>query len=303
MYTPLVVSAASKSSLRATLSDLRDFLVAKPDVNLRNLAYTLHSRRTTFQFRKVLSGKDVEEVIERINFVLGEDDVAAGISTRYHAIPIPKVLGVFTGQGAQWPRMGAQLIENSPFAAARLEELDQALSSLPNEDRPKWCLRVELLAGPDVSRLSEATISQPLCTAVQIILYDMMKQAGIKFDAVVGHSSGEIGAAYAAGFISAEDAIRIAYYRGLYAKLAQASNGSKGAMMAVGTTYEDALEFCELEDFDGRIQVAARNGMHVFLECSPRRVGRVSTRLRLYNNRHTTIYHLKWVFIYSRFLC
>ena len=133
------------------------------------------------------------------------------------------------------------------------------MSSLPRADQPQWLLKDELLADSSVSRLSEAVISQPLCTAIQIVLADMLKLAGIQLYAVVGHSSGEIGAAYAAGFLSATNAIRVAYYRGLYAKLATSSNGAKGAMMAVGTSYEDALDFCELEAFDGRLQVAARN--------------------------------------------
>lgn len=76
---------------------------------------------------------------------------------------------------------------------------------------------------------------------------------------MIGHSSGEIAAAYASGFISARDAIRVAYYRGLYAKFAGSSSGKKGAMMAVGTTLEDAEEFCQLEEFHGRITVAASN--------------------------------------------
>lgn len=248
------------------LLQLRDFLVAKPDTNMRDLAYTLHTRRSTLQFRQVIAGKDVEEVIDRINTVLAEDDSASGLSIRYFAIPSPKILGIFTGQGAQWPRMGAQLIENSPFAADRLAVLDLALSSLPKEDRPLWSLKAQIVADSSVSRLSEAVISQPLCTAVQIVLVDMLKLSGIKLDTVVGHSSGEIGAAYAAGFLSAKDAIRIAYYRGVYATLAQSPSGAKGAMMAVGTSYEDALEFCELEDFEGRVQVAARNGAHIFLD-------------------------------------
>jgi hybrid polyketide synthase/nonribosomal peptide synthetase ACE1 len=247
------------------LSELRDFLVAKPDTDMRDLAYTLHTRRSILQFRQVIAGIDVQEVIDRINNVLAEDDSAAGISIRYLAVPTPKVLGVFTGQGAQWPRMGAQLIETSPFAAERLAELDHSLSSLPKGDRPKWSLKAQILADPSVSRLSEAVVSQPLCTAVQIVLADMLKLSGIKLHAVVGHSSGEIGAAYAAGFLSAKDAIRIAYYRGVYAMLAQSPNGAKGAMVAVGTSYEDALEFCELEDFEGRVQVAACNGQHITL--------------------------------------
>ncbi|KFZ18638.1 hypothetical protein V502_04011 [Pseudogymnoascus sp. VKM F-4520 (FW-2644)] len=71
----------------------------------------------------------------------------------------------------------------------------------------------------------------------------------------------EIGATYAAGLITATNAIRIAYYRGIYAKLAKSPNGTRGAMMAVGTTLEDANGFCELENFAGRIQVAACNSL------------------------------------------
>ncbi len=146
-----------------------------------------------------------------------------------------------------------------------------SLSGLPSSILPyRACLTLtappghcgdQLLADASVSRLSEAAISQPLCTAVQIVLVDLLKAAKVQLRAVVGHSSGEIAAAYAAGFLSATDAIRIAYYRGLYAKLAGSSRegGVKGAMMAVGTSYEDASEFCELGDFAGRIRVAARN--------------------------------------------
>lgn len=87
----------------------------------------------------------------------------------------------------------------------------------------------------------------------------MLRAAGVKFQAVVGHSSGEIAAAYAAGFISAWDAIRIADYRGFYAEMAAAPGGEKGAMLAAGTSFEDASDLCQLDDFAGRICVAAHN--------------------------------------------
>jgi hybrid polyketide synthase/nonribosomal peptide synthetase ACE1 len=72
-------------------------------------------------------------------------------------------------------------------------------------------------------------------------------------------STGEIGAAYTAGFVSATTAIRIAYLRGFYAKLAGSPEGIKGNMMAVGTSFEDASEFCQLDHFEGKISVAAVN--------------------------------------------
>ncbi len=96
---------------------------------------------------------------------------------------------------------------------------------------------------------------------MQIILVDILREAGISFTVVVGHSSGEIGAAYAAGFVSAHDAIRIAYFRGVHAKLASSPNSHapRGAMMAIGTSFEDAEALCRKDRFAGRMQVAAVN--------------------------------------------
>ncbi|RAK95573.1 BcPKS5, polyketide synthase [Aspergillus ibericus CBS 121593] len=258
-FSPLILSAASSSTLRATLQDLRNYLTAHPDTNLRDLAYTLQTRRSTLAYRKVIIAATPAEAVKRIDALLADDNGSDnGLTTRYYDVAQPAILGVFTGQGAQWPRMGARLIEDSPFAAQRIAELQRALATLPDGDRPSWTLSGQLLAQAKSSRLAEAAVAQPLCTAVQIVLVDLLRAANIRLRAVVGHSSGEIGAAYAAGFLSATNAIRVAYYRGLYAKLA-GSGGQPGAMMAVGTSFEDAQEFCELEDMVGRIQVAARN--------------------------------------------
>jgi hybrid polyketide synthase/nonribosomal peptide synthetase ACE1 len=97
---------------------------------------------------------------------------------------------------------------------------------------------------------------------VQIILVDLLKAANIRLSAVVGHSSGEIGAAYAAGVLSSHDAIRIAHYRGLFARLAGSQRGDcvqKGSMLAVGTSWEDAQELVQLKAFKKRLAMAAHN--------------------------------------------
>ncbi|KAF1957271.1 hypothetical protein CC80DRAFT_592570 [Byssothecium circinans] len=258
VFSPITFSAASASALRQSMLDVQSYLVDHENTNIRDLAHTLHSRRSTLAYRKTLTCEKVEDIVADIEeFLDGERN--DGLNTRYPDITTPSILGVFTGQGAQWPQMGAALIQKSPFVVARLAELDTALSSLPPTDRPDWNLREQLTAPKDRSRLSEAAIAQPLCTAVQVVLVDLANAAGIPLRAVVGHSSGEIGAAYAAGFLSSGDALRVAYYRGMYAKHAQSPSGAKGAMMAVGATYEDAVDFCSLEEFEGRIQVAAQN--------------------------------------------
>jgi hybrid polyketide synthase/nonribosomal peptide synthetase ACE1 len=122
-----------------------------------------------------------EEARQKIEAVLASDN-SPELSTRHFGIASPRILGVFTGQGAQWPRMGTKLAESSPFVAKRWGELG---------DRPDWSLREQLFADAATSRITEAALSQPLCTAVQIILVDLLHLAGIKLNAVVGHSSGK----------------------------------------------------------------------------------------------------------------
>jgi hybrid polyketide synthase/nonribosomal peptide synthetase ACE1 len=169
-----------------------------------------------------------------------------------------RIIGIFTGQGAQWATMGAQLIRSSAFVCDRLRHLDESLATLPEHDRPIWLIGTELLADKSCSRIGEAELSQPLCTAIQIILIDLLRSAGLECAAVVGHSSGEIAAAYAAGYISDRDAIRIAYYRGLTVRQS-GLNKHKGAMLAVGTSLEDAQKLCGLPEFNNRLCIAAHN--------------------------------------------
>ena len=266
LFMPLTLSAASATALRTMLSWHLDYLKANPDVELADFAYTLQHRRSTLPYRKAIAAENVQTAIQSLQNIIdppSNSNEDAGLGTRFGTPSRPsKVIGIFTGQGAQWPRMGAELVESSPFAASRIAELDAALQNLPiASNRPSWTLRDQLLAAKESSRIAEAALSQPLCTAVQIILVDILREAGISFTKVVGHSSGEIGAAYAAGFVSAQDAIRIAYFRGVHAKLASSPNSHapRGAMMAIGASFEDAKALCREDRFSGRMQVAAVN--------------------------------------------
>lgn len=257
LFTPFVFSAQSKQSLLANLTAHTEYLEHHPDTSPRDLAWTLRSRRSRLPLRVSLPASSIEVLHSNLktlisNFQLDPRSAASGTKKT-------RILGVFTGQGAQWARMGAELVETSEYAANTLADLDDALAQLPQQDRPSWTLRQELLAEPLSSNVSSASVSQPLCTAVQILLVELLRLAGIQFAAVVGHSSGEIAAAFAAGYLSACDAIRIAYYRGLHSHLAGGPNGLQGAMLAVGTSLEDAEEVCNDEVFQGRVKLAACN--------------------------------------------
>ncbi|RHZ44289.1 uncharacterized protein CDV56_102026 [Aspergillus thermomutatus] len=271
MIRSFVFSAQSKQSLIANLAAHAAYLSEHPDTRLADLAWTLRSRRSRFPLLVALSASSVEMLRSSLLKITSSDSNKLQLDQRLKLTTTgssattkerkAKLLGIFTGQGAQWARMGAQLVETSKYASDILSKLDAELANLPNEqDRPNWTLRKELLADANKSRVGDAAISQPLCTAVQVILVDLLREAGVEFAAVVGHSSGEIGAAYYTGRLSATDAIRIAYYRGLHStRLAGGPNGAQGAMVAVSTNMEDASEVCRDEFFQGRVTVAACN--------------------------------------------
>ncbi|AEO63908.1 polyketide synthetase [Thermothielavioides terrestris NRRL 8126] len=261
-FTPFNFSAASAGALRGVLSDYSEYLRSHPDVNLRDLAYTLYARRTHHALRASIPAKSASELLSKIDELLHVPSDASGgssgLGTRAKTLSRPiRILGVFTGQGAQWPTMGRELVRSSPYVREIVEDLDRELQRLPEPERPHWTLLDQLTCDASSSRVGEAAYAQPLTTAVEIVLYDLLRRAGIRFQAVVGHSSGEIAAAYAQGFITRAEAIKIAYYRGYYATVCPSE--TPGAMMAAGTTAEDAEELCALPMFQGRLCVAAYN--------------------------------------------
>ncbi|RAK75206.1 uncharacterized protein BO72DRAFT_514422 [Aspergillus fijiensis CBS 313.89] len=257
---PFVFSAQSESALANMMERVATHIRQHPNTNLADLAWTLYLRRSLWPIRASCSGTNAMDLV---NSIVGSADRIRTSNQSPVMKPAtigqaqPRVLGIFTGQGAQWPTMGRELITSSPWLERRVDELELALSRLPESDRPTWSLKEEMLSA--AAKVGEARLSQPLCTAVQILLVDCLKAAGMEFSAVVGHSSGEIGAAYAAGCISGEAAMWIAYYRGVHTAQAGGQRGEPGGMLAAGTSMEDAQELCSLPTFAGRLTVAASN--------------------------------------------
>ena len=154
--------------------------------------------------------------------------------------------------------MSKALLDQLPTFRLVLMECDKILATL--KDRPTWSIVEELYKSESSSNIHLSTYSQTLCTALQLGLVAIWKEWGLLPSAVIGHSSGEIAAAYAAGYISLHDAMTIAYYRGLYlSRASETSSSSKprGAMCAVGLGERSAIEV--IESFNGRIQLAAVN--------------------------------------------
>jgi acyl transferase domain-containing protein len=112
---------------------------------------------------------------------------------------------VFTGQGAQWHGMGRELISESKVFERSIIKSEKLLNSFGCA----WSLIEELSRDEKHTRVGKAELSQPATAAIQIALVDFYENLDIKPSRVIGHSSGEIAAAYAAGALSHEAAIEM----------------------------------------------------------------------------------------------
>ena len=241
------------------MENLLRFFKTEPSIQMQDVVWTLLQKRSVLPVRRAITGQTIPAACTALEREIASLESKAGLAIMTDFKRKPHVLGIFTGQGAQWPAMGKVLVSAIPYARDIIAQLDQSLSTLPLEYRPAWTLQEQLLLEGDASNVKDASFSQPLCCAIQILLVQLLVAAGVKFKAVVGHSSGEIACAYAAGFINASQAIRTAHLRGVMSKMAASPSGSEGAMMAAGCSYEDAHELCDLETLQGRICVAASN--------------------------------------------
>lgn len=203
---------------------LKNVQPAQEDDYLRDLAYTLCKKRSVFPWRSYAVSSSLPELIESLSSEQGMP-IAVRVGTS------PKIGFVFTGQGAQWYAMGQELLIY-PIFRKSLEDAATYMKSIGAE----WSLLEELSRNKDETRVNEPHLAHPSCAAIQIALVDLLANWGIRPTRVVGHSSGEIAAAYCAGKLSKEAAWKVAYFRG-YVSAKQL--GAKGAMMAVALSEAD----------------------------------------------------------------
>ncbi|KAF9763194.1 hypothetical protein IL306_003222, partial [Fusarium sp. DS 682] len=217
-----VYSANTPESLKMMIDKYQVFLDSTSE-SMADIAYTLANRREHLPYRSF-------SVVTN-----GHHSIPPAVSsTASKSKDLPSIVMVFTGQGAQWSQMGRELLRTNNVFSASISMLDEKLKNLGVD----WSLQAELSKPINKSRVNEAEFSQPLCTALQIALVDTFASIGLSPSAVVGHSSGEIAAAYAVGALTAEEAITVAYYRGATAKQTRS-----GRMAAVGLGWSEAEKY------------------------------------------------------------
>jgi acyl transferase domain-containing protein len=262
---PLVITAASEQSFIGTLKNLASYIRQNPQVKTQELAWHLYSSRTAHSLGAFVASEPGKATLlmptlrSLIDRASKTSPVQSGAAVRSKkASDNPRILGIFTGQGAQYIAMSKGLLLTSTVYRHAIRKLDSILQK-DCPDPPEWTLEEKIMVEVGSPGFSTAAIAQPLCTALQIALVELLNSLGVSFRCVVGHSSGEIAAAFAAKRLSMRDALLIAYYRGKFAYLASGKGGCKGGMMACAMSKEEAQHFCSLSEYQGRIGVAASN--------------------------------------------
>ncbi len=264
---PWVLSGKGESALRGQAQRLGAFLAGAPDLGVVDVGFSL-AGRSLFEDRAVVLGATAEELRGGVDLLAGGEsvgDVVRGVAQAGGE----RVAFLFTGQGAQRVGMGRELYAAFPVFAC---ELDRACAQL---DVHLGCsLRDVMFGGGGAGSagvglagtgpvgaelaggglLDETLFTQAALFALEVGLFRLVEAWGVSPDFVVGHSVGELAAAYVAGVFSLEDACRLVAARGRL----MGGLPAGGAMVAVQASEPEAVE--SLAGFEGRVALAAVNG-------------------------------------------
>ncbi|OQD87457.1 hypothetical protein PENSOL_c077G02280 [Penicillium solitum] len=246
LHRLLMLSGFDERTCIQQIQTLRNHIVYRADAVdheefLDDLAYTVNERRSVFPWKAAVVGDTLVGLAASLT---------QNLKAR-SAIRKPTLGFVFTGQGAQWAGMGKELLQAYPVFKISILGIDRFL----NDIGAPFTVEEEMTKCAEESELNHPRLSQTVCTALQIALVDLLKSWGIHPDSVTGHSSGEIAAAYAAGALSMNDAVSVAYYRGVVASQLLHEQSNRGAMMAVGMSAEEVQPY--LDKFQSRQLVVA----------------------------------------------
>jgi pimaricinolide synthase PimS1 len=246
---PFVVSGSSRVALQDQASRLAGHLRNAPGCDLRDVAGTLALHRSRLSHRAVIVGDDRDLLLNGLDALSrGEmaDGLIEGVADRHAG----GLAFLFSGQGSQWPGMGKELYESFPVFASALDEICGVLDG--HLERPLKEIVFSVQGSEDALLLDRTGFTQPAIFALEVALYRLVSSFGVAPDHLIGHSIGELSAAFVAGVLGVEDACLLVAARG---RLMEELPG--GGMLAVQASEEEVLD--GLDRLDGRVWLAAVN--------------------------------------------
>ncbi len=282
---PLLLSARSEGALRQRGRELAAHLRAHPELERADVAATLATSRASLPHRAAVLAAD-GELLEALDALATGEPDGAVIAGRAGG---GKLAFLFSGQGAQRPRMGRELYAAFPAFAAALDESCAALDR--HLERP---LEELLFAAPDseaAALLDRTEYTQPALFAVEVALYRLLESWGVRPDHLIGHSVGELAAAHVAGVLDLAGAATLIAARG--ALMGALPEG--GAMVAVEASEAEVLaelpEGLAIAAVNSPSSVVVSGAEAAVLELAAgwERQGRRSSRLRVSHAFHSEL--------------
>ncbi|WP_369244602.1 SDR family NAD(P)-dependent oxidoreductase [Streptomyces sp. R41] len=242
------LSARTLPALQGQAARLAEALAAQPQLPLSGAAATLTHHRTHFEHRAVVQAAHRDELLTALHGLAeGQPDADLTVGPQ-QALPAAKLAFVFPGQGSQWAGMARDLLDGSPVFVDELDRCDAALRPFTT-----WSVAAVLRGDAGAPPLDRVDVVQPVLFAVMVSLAAVWRARGVRPDAVIGHSQGEVAAACVAGALSLNDAAAVVALRSQ--ALTELSGSGTMAVVALPHTEVEA----RLAEFDGRVSVAAVN--------------------------------------------
>ena len=238
-----VLSGANREELHRSTRRLLDRLSSPAVGTLASICGALAAGGAPLSCRAAIRARSRLDLERELRGLLdGEERLSLSLHEEALDPLSQRVAFIFAGQGSHWPGMGRRLLSTEPVFRAVLERCDRLIRDLLG-----WSLLTELSAAPERSRLHDIDVSCPAIVAVEIALAELWRAWGIAPTAVVGHSIGEVAAAYVAGVLDLEDAMRVIC---TYGRLILRLRG-QGTMGLIGLSWEATAGV--LERFAGRV--------------------------------------------------
>lgn len=246
---PLFLSARDPKALQALAARYAERIAEAGPGEYYDIAHTAAFRRQRLEHQMVAFGASSRDIEHNLsNFAA--DGHATGTVADSLLSENAKLAFVYSGNGAQWAGMGRQLMEESALFRATIEEIDALLVPMAG-----FSLLEEFASEPIDSRLHLTEVAQPALFAIQVGVTRLLREQGLDADAALGHSVGEIAAAWAAGALSLEQAVKVIYER----SAAQALTKGSGRMAAVGMSPEKMQETLAMLGLTGIVEIAGIN--------------------------------------------
>jgi phthiocerol/phenolphthiocerol synthesis type-I polyketide synthase C len=243
---PLLISAHDAEALKSLALRYIELLRSPTAPPLPALCHSAATRRSHHQYRLAAFGRTHEELAARLEAYAASDSPPFLAHGHARTAPVRLAL-VFSGNGAQWRGMGRDLLAD-PFIAECIGRIDAALRPLVG-----WSVTSVLQSAEPANLFDRTEIAQPALFAVQVAMLEWLEAHGIEGDAVLGHSVGEVSAAYAAGILSLAEACRVIAER----SSAQGRTAGTGRMAALGLSPEKAA--LVIARYGERLTIAAIN--------------------------------------------